>query len=229
MIVRFGALLFVISWCVPASAADSEAAFSTETAAAPRGFARTAAETAFRRAEVELRRGDTFAAAASYTEAIRLDPSFGAPYLGLAEIRRALGDYRETEWLLSQAVRLPDVQAEAYTRRAHFYQATGRDGLALSDLQAAADEEPTPLRLRELASAYVQRRAWPAALSVYRKLRVGTELAPDRAPSDAKASAREISETIQALSLLAAETDAVQRDDGQKNWVRRSLRHLATR
>jgi tetratricopeptide (TPR) repeat protein len=216
----FGVTLLA-GWSFPpivrAAAAETAAPF------AARGWSRVAAESAFERAEQLVTRGETFSAAAAYTQAIRIDPSFGPAYLGLAEIRRVLGDARETEWLLTQAVRLADVRAEAHARRARFYKATGKAELGLMDLEAAAESEPSPERLRELGVAYVERRVWPAALAAYRRLRSAL-------PGTASAALRaEVSETVQALGLLAAEADAVQRDDGDRDWVRRSLQHQARR
>ncbi len=200
-----------LTWAMPT---DAQVATS---------WSRATAESAFRRAESLLARGDTFAAASAYTEAIRVDPSFGAPYLSLSEIRRALGDLRETEWLLTQAARLQEVRAEALSRRARFYRATGRAASALLDWEAAADAEPTEPRLRELATAYIERRAWSAALSTYRRLRVVSKRDVG-SPVD-----REIDDTVQALGVLAAETDAAQHDTGEANWIRSSLRHQARR
>jgi hypothetical protein len=106
-------------------------------------------------------------------------------------------------------------------RRAQLYLAQKRTELALLDLQAAAETEPTSERLRPLASFFVQRRAWAAALSVFRKLRA------NRAAQMSAAEQREADETIAALSALAAEADGAQHDMNELDWVRRALWHFA--
>ena len=184
-------------------------------------WTRLAAESWLERAQARARRGDTAEAITAYTEALRIDPSSGAACLELAELRLALGDNREAERLLSQAIRISEVRAEALTRRAHLYLAQQKSELGLLDLQAAAEIEPSPQRLRELASYFVQRRAWVAALAIYRKLQAGflAQASP--------AEIREIEDTLGALSALSAEADGAQHDMAELDWVRSALRHLS--
>lgn len=187
-----------------------------------RSWSRVAAESWLERAEARLRRGDTASAITSYTEAVRADPTLARAYFGLAEIRRLQGDYREAEWLLTRAVSHSEHRPEALTRRAELYALLGRRDHALTDLKNAADLEPSPERLKKLAAAYVERRAWVAALAVWRRIRfesAGRELG----------DSREMDDTILALSVLAGETDAVQHDAGERDWVRRALQRQAQR
>jgi tetratricopeptide (TPR) repeat protein len=157
----------------------------------------------------------------AYTEALRIDPSSGAATLGLAELRTLLGDFRESERLLSRATAIADVRAEAFSLRAALYLGAGRGELALSDLKAAADVEPRPERLRALASYYLQHRAWVAALAVFRRMR-------RHLPAQTGERERlEIEDTLAALTALSAEADAVQHDMAELDWVRASLRHEA--
>jgi len=185
-------------------------------------WARIASEAYVERAETARRRGDTAYAITEYMRALRADPTFEKPYFGLSEIRRAAGDLREAELLLTQAVRIPDARAEALARRSAIYSIEGRDQLALLDLEAAARAEPTAGRLRDLATGYAARRAWVAALSVYRRLHAEANRGSDT-------DRAETEEMLAALGSLAAEADAVQHDAGERNWVRRALRHVATR
>lgn len=187
-----------------------------------RSWSRVAAESWLERAEARLRRGDTAAAITSYTEAIRADPTLALAYFGLAEIRRLQGDYREAEWLLTRAVSVSEHRPEALTRRADLYALTGRREQALADLKTAADIEPSALRLKKLATAYAERRAWVAALALWRRIRF--ESTPDE-----HTDTREVDDTILALSVLAGETDAVQHDADERDWVRRALRRQAQR
>jgi tetratricopeptide (TPR) repeat protein len=184
-------------------------------------WTRLAAESWLERAQARARRGDTAEAITAYTEALRIAPSSGTACLELATLRLALGDSREAERLLSQATRISEVRAEALTRRAHFYFAQQRSELGLLDLQAAATTEPTAQRLRELASYYVQRRAWVAALAIYRKLYASLST------QASSADVRETEDTLAALSALAAEADGAQHDMAELDWVRSALRHLA--
>lgn len=184
-------------------------------------WTRLAAEAWLERAQTRARRGDTAEAITAYTEALRIDPSSGAACLGLAELRAALGDALEAERLLARATRIGEVRAEALTRRAQLYLSEQKPELALLDLQAAAATEPQPQRLRALASFYVARRAWVAALAVFRELR-------DRLPEQASESERrEAEDTVAALTALAAEADGTQHDMAELDWVRKALRHMA--
>ena len=184
-------------------------------------WSRLAAQTYLERAERAEQRGDTLSALRAYTEALRIDPSLGRAYFGLAELRRLLGDMNEAERLLSRATVLSDVRAEALTRRAQLYRQEQRDDLALADLASAAESDPTLARLRTLASVYIERRAWVAALSVWRRIAAHPELARS------EPEAREVTETLSALSLLAGEADAVQHAMDEHNAVRRTLQRHA--
>lgn len=184
-------------------------------------WTRLAAESWLERAQTRARRGDTAEAITAYTEALRIDPTSGVACLELAELRAAIGDVREAERLLSQATRISEVRADALARRAQFYLAQQRSELALLDLQAAAATDPAPQRLRDLASFYLQRRAWVAALAVFRRLR------ESRSAQSSAAELREADDTIAALAALSAEADGAQHDMGELDWVRSALRHLA--
>lgn len=185
-----------------------------------RSWSRMAAETWLARAAALAARGETASAITSYTRALESDPTLGRAYLGLAELRRLQGDARETEWLLTRAVAISEVRAEALARRADFYESTGRVQQALVDWRTAAEFDPSPTHLRKLAEKYVGRRAWVAALAVWRKLRVALEHAPEAERMHAE-------EMIAALATLASEADAVQHDTGEGNWIRRALRRHA--
>jgi tetratricopeptide (TPR) repeat protein len=184
-------------------------------------WTRMAAESWLERAQARVRRGDTAEAITAYTEALRVDPDSGVACLELAELRRALGDMREAERLLNQATRISDVRTEALARRAQLYLSQQRSDLALLDLQAAVASDPTPQRLRELASFYLHRQAWVAALAVFRKLQSSL------AAQTSEAELREAEETISALAALSAEADGAQHDMAELHWVRRALRHVA--
>jgi tetratricopeptide (TPR) repeat protein len=183
---------------------------------------RRAAEAWLTRARASLARGDTANAISAYTEALRVDPNFGDALLELAEIRMALGDTQQTEWLLSRAASLRDSRARGLLKRARFYTATGRAELALADLSAAAANDPPSAEvLRELAAHYVRHRAWVAALAVQRRLASSTQ---GQASADDR---RDAETTLQALAALAAEADAAQHALPERGWVRAALRRHA--
>ncbi len=188
--------------------------------AGSRSWTSLAASTWLTRARRHAAQGDTLAAIHDYTEAIRIDPSLGAALLELATIRSALGDQRETEWLLNRAASIPDVRAEALSRRAQFHLGMGQRALALADLQAAVEAGPSRERLRALADFFVQQKAWVAALAVWRRMA--------NTPSLGEAERAEAAEMIAALAALAAEADGVQHDMFEHSWVRRALRRHAT-
>lgn len=186
-------------------------------------WARSAARRLLERAERYERRGDTADAMRVYNDAIRMDPSFGAAYLALGRLRHATRDFAEAERLYTAAARLPDSAAEALERRAHVRRDAGREQEAVLDLQSAVELEPLARRrLETLAAWYVERRAWPAALGVWRRL---AALLEREGASDAL---RRAEVQIKALSLLAGDADPVAAGSEHPSWVRRSMARIAT-
>lgn len=185
-------------------------------------WTRRAAEAWLERARASRGRGDTAQAITQYTEAVRVDPTFGAAYLELAEIRSQLGDTQQTEWLLSRAAAIVDTRSKALLLRSRMYSATGRSELALADLVAAVEGEANPEALRELGRFYFQRRAWVAALAAYRRLALALR---NGGSADEQ---READTTLAALAALAGDADAVQHAMRERGWIRRTLRRHAT-
>jgi tetratricopeptide (TPR) repeat protein len=185
-------------------------------------WARSAARTLVERAERYERRGDTLDALRVYNDAIRMDPSHGPAYLGLGRLRHALRDLDEADRLYSAAARLPQSAAEALERRARVRRDQGRLEEAVADLRASIDADPSAReRHKTLAAWYVERKAWPAALGVWRRLAAELEAS---GPSDELRQARI---QVRALSLLAGEADPVQGGRGHPSWVRRSIARIA--
>lgn len=206
---------------IGAAVASASPALLAQTTGRSVSWTTLAANTYLARARNHAAHGDTIAAIVDYTEALRIEPNLGPAYLELAIIRRALGDERETEYLLNRAAALADVRADALAARASWHLERGKRSLALADLKAAVETAPTSERLRALADFYVQDKAWVAALATWRRLEVA--LAPSNV--DDKNEAREV---IAALSALAAEADGVQHDMRERSEVRRVLRRHAT-
>jgi tetratricopeptide (TPR) repeat protein len=177
------------------------------------------------RAQRYAQRGDISFALSAYNEAIQTDPSFGAAYLGMAELREALSDYSEADRLYELAAQLPDSAAEARARRATLFKKQGRSELALREMEAAARMDPkSTARQRELAAWYVELRAWPAALAVFRQVLGQLEASGASVEETAQARVQ-----VQALTLLAADTDPVLSGKTHPSWVRKSLSRVARR
>jgi tetratricopeptide (TPR) repeat protein len=194
---------------------------AADTARASDGarWTRLAAQTYLERAVAARSGGDALLAIGAYTDALRVDPTLGQAYFGLAELRQGLGDLQEAERLLGRAIAVGDSPAEALARRARLFQSQGRSALALNDLSAALELEPSLSRGEELVALYGKQRAWVPALAALRRVRaqIGASLAPkDR---------HELDEAVWSLETLAAEADALQLDAGEVSWVRRALRH----
>jgi tetratricopeptide (TPR) repeat protein len=157
-----------------------------------------------------------------YNDAVRMDPSFGAAYIGLGSVRELLRDWQEADRVYSIAARLPDSKAEALARRSNVRRALGRDKDAFLDLEAAVSESPNRRWLRILGDWYVERRAWLAALTVWRRFLAEAE----REGSSDRDEARL---RVRALAVLAGETDPVLSGSDHPSWIRRSLAHIAAR
>lgn len=185
-------------------------------------WARRAARNQIERAEGRLRQGDTSLALVDYNDAVRMDPSFGAAYLGLGSVRELLRDWQEADRVYSIAVRLPDSKAEALARRSNVRRALGRDKDAFLDLETAVSESPDRRWLRILGDWYVERRAWLAALTAWRRFLAEAE----REGSSDRDEARL---RVRALAVLAGETDPVLSGGDHPSWIRRSLAHIAGR
>lgn len=186
-------------------------------------WTRSSARELVRRAAEYRKRGEGALALAEYNEALRLDPSYADAYLGLASTREAMGDLGEAERVYDLAARSSEGRADALTGRARVRRALGRDADAIRDLEAAVALAPDPARLKLLASWYVERRTWPAALVAWR--RVQALLEAENGPEHDEARVR-----VQALTLLASDSDPVALGaDGDAGWVRRALATIARR
>ena len=200
-----------------------DAARADEPAAAA-SWATTQAAELTRQARDHAARGDRSAAQVRFVEAIKLDPTYGPAYLGLAAEYEASGDAREAE--RTYAVGLDHVPgfAEALMARARLRSRLHRPEEAAADLEAASAIDPDALPLlRELAAAYIAARALPAALSVMRRAATLAE-----AQHDAAAAARARTE-VKALALLVGEADPVTAGRAGRGAVRHALWWVARR
>lgn len=169
-------------------------------------------------------RSDVGGALLSFTNAIRVDPSYGPGWLGLGGVRERLGESDEAEMLYTRAARIPSVAAEALARRGALRRAKGRLDEAAEDLEQSVALDPTVrARLLALADWYVSRALWPAALALFRRLEFTVE-------GEANSADRaEIRMKVQALEFLAGPTDPVVSGHQSSNPIRRSLAKLAAK
>jgi tetratricopeptide (TPR) repeat protein len=170
-------------------------------------------------------RGDGGDALRLYTEAVRMDPSYGPAYLGLGELRAALGDAGEAERVYALALRLPTASADAYAARALLRYGRGDVDGAVTDMEASLARAPAVAqRLLRLAGWHVARQGWAAALVSWRRLLVLYE------HTDQDSAADHARTQVRALTVLAAESDPVHGIGGaHPSWVRRALASIAVR
>jgi tetratricopeptide (TPR) repeat protein len=176
-----------------------------------------------RQGREHARRGDEQVAIRRFVEAIQLDPAYGPAYLELAAARERTGDFTEAERTYGVAIERVTGFAAAFRARAALHGRLGRGEEQLADLEMAARLSETPDVLRDLAQKYVEARAWPAALAVYRR---SGALAEKRGDERAM---RDASLHVRALSILAAELDPVSFGASSPNWVRRAEASVARR
>jgi tetratricopeptide (TPR) repeat protein len=158
----------------------------------------------------------------AYSHAIRADATFGPAYLAMARLRERLGDVQEAERIYTHATRLPAFESEALAHRAALRRQQGRREEALRDLQAAVETgDVTTDRLGLLAQWYVEQRNWAASLAVHRRIEARLRGAgqPERAA--------QVHVQVQALVMLAGETDPVTSGLDYTDWVRRSLAEIS--
>jgi tetratricopeptide (TPR) repeat protein len=170
--------------------------------------------------------GDTDTAVRRYLDAIKFDPTYATAYLSLGALQEAAGDPREAERTYSTGLDHVNGFGEGHRARARLRLRQKRLAEAVADLEAAVGYAPADLAaLRELASAYVEIGALPAALAVTRRVVWVAEEAGDaKVAGEARVSAR-------ALSLLVGGVDPVMaggRGSG-RGAVRSALASLARR
>jgi tetratricopeptide (TPR) repeat protein len=185
-------------------------------------FSSTAAELT-RQGREHVERGDDAVAIRRFVEAIELDGSYGPAYLELAAARERMGDWLEAERTYDIAIERVAGFAAAFRGRAALHAHLGQSDRQLADLEAAARIVETPDALRDLAQRYIEAKAWPAALAVYRRCGALAERLGD------ERAARDASVHVRALSILAGELDPVAFGANSSDWVRRAEASVARR
>lgn len=134
-----------------------------------------------------------------YMDALALDPTCQAAYLGLGKLRERQGDLREAERVYSVALEhVPELRA-ARLARARVRRALGWADAAMGDLFAGSADELEALRA--LAGWYGEDGLRPAQLAVWRRILVRASAAHD------EARRREARTMVRALVMLVGTAD----------------------
>lgn len=158
--------------------------------------------------------GDDAKAAARYTEAIKLDPTYGPAYLGLGSLRERAGDLREAERIYDIALsRIPSL-SEALARRAVVRRALGRTDSAIQDLEAFEQATSERSALEKIAAWHRKDGQPPRELAVRRR-----QFWTSRDDAERVTAAR----WIRALQIVTAEADPVG-EPAEPTWTRAMLR-----
>jgi tetratricopeptide (TPR) repeat protein len=143
-------------------------------------------------------------AARRYTEALGLDPTCGACYVGLSALRLRHGDAREAERVFSVALEHIPSFFIAYQGRAQARRQLGWRDEAFRDLETYTLKVPTDATaLRELSRWYGLEGQYPAQLAAWRRILV---LASREGDAALLGEART---TVRALQILVAPADPV--------------------
>lgn len=164
-----------------------------------------------RSARAQEASGEVDRALRLYTDAITLDPTCSAAYLGLGALRERSLDLREAERVYSIALEHVPTLADAHARRAGVRFRLGFREDAVAELRALADApqgDDASRRnavgaLRQLATWYGEDRQLPAQLGCWRRLLAMAETAADEPLT------KESRNMVRALQLLVGPADPV--------------------
>jgi tetratricopeptide (TPR) repeat protein len=169
--------------------------------------------------------GEPEAALRQYNDAVSLDATCAAAWLGLGSLRARMGDAAEAERVYDAALTHVPSLGEATLGRARTRWALGRRDEAESDMQryvdlTAATDRASALRaLEELAGWYRALARPPAELACWRRVVL---LAPD-VDTRLAAKARGM---VGALEIAVAEADPVRHPPPQSGLLRRVVARL---
>lgn len=154
-------------------------------------------------AERHAAQGNEEVALRRYTEALSLDGTCEACFLGLGALRERRGDLAEAERVYGAAlIRRPDLGGVRIAR-ARVRWKLGRRDEALADLEDAASRTARPDVLRELIARYREIGQVPAQLRAARQLLAAGERMQDAS------ILREAQVLVAALTLVAGPLDPV--------------------
>ena len=157
-----------------------------------------------------------------YSEAVKLDRSCGAAYLGLGAVRLRTSDAREAERVYTVAISNVPTLAEAYAGRARARRLAGdRDG-ARQDMAKYATLRGGIPSLKELARSYGEDGLAPAQLATWRLILDLARIARDDRET------REATRMVKALSIFVGVADPVLHPS-RTFGTRAALAHIARR
>lgn len=172
-----------------------------------------------RQAQAHEASGEDDVAARRYTEALTLDPSNEAAWMGLGLLRIRIGEAAEGERVFEAALRRLPSMRRALAGRAHARWALGRRGEAEHDLGTYAIETGDVDALKELAGWYGIDGRTPAQLATWRRL---LGMAAD------DASMREARRMVRALVILVDGADPAA-SPAEASPLRRGVAAMARR
>ncbi len=166
---------------------------------------------------------DDAVAVRRYTEALSIDATHPAAWLGLGALRMRLGDAAEAERVYAAALERVPLLRAALHGRAEARWALGRRADAERDLETYFDLTGDVPALRELAGWFGTEGRAPAALATWRRV-----LAVARDGSDA-ALELEARRMVRALVVLVDPADPASSPAGPPDPTRRIMATVARR
>jgi tetratricopeptide (TPR) repeat protein len=117
-------------------------------------------------------KGDANSALTAYNDALKIDPNFGPPYLGLARARLLDNPNANVEYLFDEAIKRDPNFGEIYIERARYYIFHRDFKEAIADLDTASELMPdSPMVYMAYADAYLatdnKKKALEAAEKAY--------------------------------------------------------------
>jgi tetratricopeptide (TPR) repeat protein len=152
--------------------------------------------------------GETDVALRVYNDAVRLDPTCGAAWLGLGNLRARTGDAAEAERVFEAALTHVPSLPEAIAGRARSRWRLGRGSEAEDDMKefvdrsAPNDPHAALAGLVELASWYAATNRPPAQLACWRRIAALAHGVDDALEARAKI-------TVRALAIVVGDADPV--------------------
>lgn len=191
--------------------------------AAPRDARASSVDELIAIAERHAAQGEEAVALRRYADALEIDPTCEACYLGLGAVREKMGDLREADRVYTAGLLRRVPEAAILAARARVRWGMGLRELALADLEDSVLRAPEGEGLHRLLGYYGQLHASLAQLRVARQLLALGERRQD------EAMVREASVIVKALVIVAGSADPVTHPPLRPDAARRALAQAAAR
>ncbi len=193
-------------------------ALLTRTASAEESWATKRARDLTEQANAHRAAGRTDDALSRYRQAIEMDGTYGAAYLGLAELREATGDIDEARQVLRVALEaIPSFREARVAHADLLHRAKRYAESTVLLLEALRLDRDSVALLEKVLRTAPRAGALPVALGAARRLAsLAKARGDDRAAADAEVTAR-------ALTRLVSEADPVKRGRRHTEQARRAL------